>query len=317
MILPVLLAGGEGKRLWPLSTTKTPKQFLSVIPNYLSFYQATIERTVYCAPSSAIITVTNTTLAWQAKRQFRPFASKCDHHIVQEPYGRNTAAATGLAALYAQEQFGKETILWVVPADHSIQRWDRLKHALALAIPYAVNGMIVTFGVTPTWPDPNYGYIVAKGREDVLDVTQFIEKPSLDIIYSLPQDKTCYWNSGMFVFSAATILSEMACYEGRVLEQLEQAYQQAVASITGICVHSTSYEALPSLPLDKVIMERSDRLKTIPIEIGWQDIGSWQSLWEFTKGSRYDRINSPQKEIDGVCSNCIAYLNKRFAFNEF
>jgi mannose-1-phosphate guanylyltransferase len=165
--------------------------------------------------------------------------------------------------------------------------------------------------------DSNYGYIVAEGAEEaIVNVECFIEKPSFHVIQGL-QNKHCYWNSGMFLFSVDTLLTEMKHYTGDVLEKLTQAYENTYKLQNGIEVLPEHYEYIPSLPLDKVIMEYSKKLKVIPVDMGWADVGSWQSLWEFTNENINDNINPPLHNGHKECSNCLAYLNKRLALSVY
>lgn len=313
-IIPVLLAGGQGKRLWPLSNGKTPKQFLSVITNNISFYQETVERVRYCTSADTIITVTAEGLLPQVQKQFRPLT--CTNHIISEPFGRNTAAAIAVSALYAREHFGNVT-LWTVPSDHVVEHEEILRHCITKAIPHVEAGNIITFGINPNRTDPNYGYIVAEKSQtpqDALTVKQFVEKPTTEVITELQTHSHCFWNSGMFMFTVDTILAELENFAPELLSVVTHAYKNRDTTLNHTRLLSEWYEPIPATPIDKVIMEHSNRLKVIPAEIGWMDIGSWQSLWEFTKGNSNATISSP---IDGEreCSNCLAYLNKRFAMH--
>ena len=297
MLIPVLLAGGKGTRLWPLSNAHTPKQFLSLSENGKTFFEQTLERVLWQGNRSLTVT------ALPYVDRVKQLLPDGEHDILCEPYSRNTAAAIMLAAQHIKETLGN-AVMWVVPTDHHITKPEVLREAVKNAIPLAEKGKIVTFGITPTRPDPNYGYIVVEpSRDAAQEVRQFIEKPNNRVLLPLYHAKSCFWNSGMFMMSADTVLAQMQLHNNTIYEGVRKAYAEGHQNNGNFIAESEAYKTIPSLPIDKVIMEQCHNLMVVPVDISWSDIGSWQALWEFTQ-----RGSGDSKE----CSSCVDYLHRRY-----
>ena len=214
-------------------------------------------------------------------------------HVIAEPEGRNTAAAVALAALYAQVQFD-DPVLWVAPADHVIRNPERLTEAVAVARTVAERDRLVTFGIVPGGPDTGFGYIrrgtPLDGIDGVWQVESFVEKPDAAVAERLIAGGDCYWNSGMFVFRAQTILDEFASTAPKMLDAVRAAVEGAAPDATPYRVSAEAYAAVPSLPIDTAVMERSNAVAVIPIDIDWSDVGSWARLWEISKKDAHGNV---------------------------
>jgi len=281
-LVPVLLAGGVGSRLWPTSREIYPKQLLNLTGDG-SLLQQAARRALALAPAAHAITVTTEGQYFLVLDQLRDVAPEFAHHVVAEPMGRNTAAAVALAALYARDRFADAT-LWVAPADHVVRRPEALAEAMSAARAAAETGALVTFGITPTTADTGFGYIrrgaALDGNAGAFQVASFVEKPPADEAARLVAAGDCYWNSGMFVFTAAAVIAAFEAHAPDILAAVGAAMDGAGGDETPYRVAAEAYGAVPSLPIDKAVMERSTDVAVIPLDMGWSDVGSWNRLWE-------------------------------------
>ncbi len=268
-IVPVILCGGSGTRLWPLSRAEMPKQFLRLTGEY-SLLQNTLLRalSISGALPSNVVTVTLKLQMPLVAEHLAAIDPKAGKHILGEPRARNTAAAIALAADYVAKKFSQDAIMWVLSSDAHIGDEENLRTALQSALEVAAAGNIAIFGIKPHRPETGYGYIKKGAPSDIPNaclVDHFVEKPSFDTAKFYVQTKEYLWNSGMFVFRASTILDEYKALAPEILD------------------HIKSYDRIPALPFDKAILEKSSKLNVIPCDPLWSDIGSWQSLWEILK----------------------------------
>ncbi|MFO1035554.1 MAG: mannose-1-phosphate guanylyltransferase/mannose-6-phosphate isomerase [Geminicoccaceae bacterium] len=274
ILVPVILAGGSGTRLWPVSRAAFPKHLVELFGEE-SLLQATARRALATAPADRVITVAAAGQAVLIRRQFASIDASLLDHLLLEPVARNTAAAIALAALRAQATFGPSSVLWVCPSDHLITDSPTLLKSLDAAAAAAAEGWIVTFGITPSRPETGYGWIAAGTPLDasgpVRKVDRFIEKPDLSVAREL-QAAGNLWNSGMFVFRADRMLEELARHAPAILGATRHAVAAGMTEET--------YAAIPSAPIDKAVMERSDRVAVVPCDPGWSDVGSWHAIWE-------------------------------------
>lgn len=286
-IVPVLLSGGEGKRLWPLSSSERPKQFLKLNSTEYTLFQFSAKRALLVAKPEHVITVTSQTYAEITNKQLESIDYGLKENVILEPCSKNTAAALALAANHAKERF-KNPILWVLPTDHAIENDVILQQAVEQLTPLVdEQDYIATFGIHPTRSDGQYGHILS-GKEitpesGIYTVSTFIEKPKGDLLRWAAQQKNCFWNSGMFLLKADTLLSELATRDELTYKLANISYAKSVPSAYGIELDPLLYEAMPSLPIDKVIMEECKKLAVMPVDIGWSDVGSWYSLWEMSQ----------------------------------
>lgn len=280
-IIPVILCGGTGTRLWPLSRQDTPKQFLRLGGDN-SLLVDTVDRALKCsgAPPSDVVIVTLEQLRRKTESELADYDPAAATHILGEPAARNTAAAVAYAAHYAAQRFGRDVLLWVLPADHYVSAPAKLKYALDDAVPLAREGRIVTFGIHPDSPETGYGYI-RKGDNiadapHIFTIDSFLEKPNRDTAAAFIEDGEHVWNSGMFLFSARTGLNEFLRHAPTLSEPIGAAMTHDSESRH---LSAALYAKLPSVPFDKAIMERTDKGAVVVCDIGWSDIGSWDSLW--------------------------------------
>lgn len=283
-ILPVILAGGAGTRLWPVSRETMPKHLARIIGNE-SLLQMTAKRVMAEAAPEGLITVAAQNQDLLIHRQLDAIDPALARHRLLEPVGRNTAAAIALAALHARKAFGDDTVLWVCPSDHLIRDQQALSQALKAALPVAARGDLLTFGIQPTRPETGYGYIKAgaegSDKRTVRPVDRFVEKPDLKTAEAMLSEGGYLWNSGMFLLRTDRIIEELGTHEPLILEMTEQAFQVAEATEDGSLRPPLDlYEKIPSRPIDKAVMERATRISVVPCDPGWTDLGSWQAIWE-------------------------------------
>lgn len=279
-IVPVILCGGSGTRLWPLSREEMPKQFLRLLGN-TSLLQETLVRamTVSGAPAHEVVTVTTDSVRKNVVTQMVEVDTDSTRHILGEPAARNTAAAIAYAARYVQACFGDDTVLWVMPSDHHMGDLGALKRALDAAVAAAQMGALVTFGIAPTRAETGYGYIKCGDPhvcEGVYRAAQFVEKPDAQTAQTYVESGQYLWNSGMFVLPVATLLAEFQAHAPEVLAGVQAAMGSRVTAPLSI----EAYNNIPSQPFDKAVMERSARVCVVPCDPKWSDIGSFESLWD-------------------------------------
>jgi mannose-1-phosphate guanylyltransferase/mannose-6-phosphate isomerase len=280
MILPVIMAGGTGSRLWPLSRELYPKQFLTVTGSQ-SMLQQTLAR-LSGIEHQAPLLICNEEHRFIAAEQMRLGGFK-HSGIILEPVGRNTAPAIALAALQALKNVsdGEEPILLVLAADHLIENVEAFQSTVAKALPYAQDNQLVTFGIVPTAPETGYGYIKAGDAVgDAFFVDQFVEKPDLDVAKSYLKSGDYFWNSGMFLFKASCYIEELKKFRPDILKACEQAMITTKSDMDFIRVSKSEFELCPDDSVDYAVMEKSKAVKMVPMDAGWSDVGSWSALWE-------------------------------------
>jgi mannose-1-phosphate guanylyltransferase / mannose-6-phosphate isomerase len=284
VLLPVILAGGSGTRLWPVSRDTLPKQLAKLVGDQ-SLLEQTARRLVARALPEQVITVGAKAQDFLVRRELAGIDPALGRHRLLEPVGRNTAAAIALAALYARDRIAADALLWVCPSDHLMHDPDALYRALDAALPVAEAGELVTFGITPTRAETGYGYIRAgaplAATAAVLRVARFVEKPSRAAAEAMLAEGGHYWNSGMFLFRAERILAELSAHAPAILAAVEDAFAALAEAPGGAFeVPLARYQAVPAEPIDKAVMERSPRIAVVPCDPRWSDLGSWQALWE-------------------------------------
>jgi mannose-1-phosphate guanylyltransferase/mannose-6-phosphate isomerase len=272
--IPVILCGGSGSRLRPLTRDDRPKQFLALNGPY-SMLQQTLRRVLNTgdAPASNTITVTLAQYRQETARHLGYIDKAALTHLICEPVARNTAAAVAVAALHARHSFGPQSILWVVPSDHHIADEAALRKACISAQALAERGKIVTFGITPSRPDTGYGYIrLGFGiGTDGFEISAFNEKPDAVSAQHYLAAGDYLWNSGMFMFRAEAILNEYAQHAPELLEAVEKAMSQP-----------SLYDQIPAIAFDRAILEKTMLGAVVPCDLGWSDLGSWESLQSVT-----------------------------------
>ncbi|MFB5743698.1 mannose-1-phosphate guanylyltransferase/mannose-6-phosphate isomerase [Cedecea sp. S5-13] len=278
MILPVVMAGGTGSRLWPLSRTLYPKQFLSLTSDS-SMLQETINRLDGLEHENPLI-ICNEEHRFIVAEQLRQL--KLQHGgIILEPVGRNTAPAIALAALHALKQ-QKDPILLVLAADHVIQDNAAFISAVENALDLAVRGKLVTFGIVPNKPETGYGYI-KQGipvSDNAFVVSEFVEKPDLQTAQKYLDEGTYYWNSGMFMFKASRYIEELKLYRPEILDACSDALDGASLDLDFTRLNIDSFTKCPDDSIDYAVMEQTSDAVVVPLDANWSDVGSWSALWE-------------------------------------
>ena len=289
MIIPIIMAGGSGTRLWPLSRSLYPKQFLS-LTNENSLLQETLKRLdgLNCLPP---VIVSNNEHRFIVAEQLRQFGVD-DFQIILEPVGRNTAPAVALAALKALELHGDHHML-VLAADHAIQDIEAFHAAVLAAEQESVDNKLVTFGIVPTKPETGYGYI-KKGEQvknSVFKVNSFVEKPDLETAKNYLEQKCYLWNSGMFMFKASVYLDELKKFRPDILAACKESLSSASTDLDFIRLNSDVFAECPDELIDYAVMEKTQDCVVIPLDADWSDIGSWTSLWEISEKDEHENVS--------------------------
>ena len=281
MITPVILAGGSGTRLWPLSRQHYPKQLLKLFGDK-TMLQQTLVRLSGIPNLGNPIVVCNVEHRFMVAEQLHEMGIM-DAIIILEPLARNTAPALALAALQASAQDANSTLL-VLSADHMIRDVDIFQQAVAVAIEAAEEGQLVTFGVQPTHPETGYGYIKTQAASTTLrgrfTVEQFVEKPDLATAESYLSAGCYYWNSGMFVFKTDVFLRELKNVSPDVIAVAEQSRARAIKDLDFIRVDKECFSEAPNISIDYALMEKSKNVVCVPLDAGWSDVGDWKSYWD-------------------------------------
>lgn len=279
MIIPVLLSGGVGSRLWPVSRQLYPKQFLPLTEDSLSLLQSTYQRTTALGDQSPII-VCNEEHRFLVAEQLKSLGVQA-MDIILEPCGRNTAPAAALAALCALERSADALIL-LLPADHAISDTAAFVEAMRAGEESAAAGQLVTFGVVPQSPETGYGYIHAGAGDggQANSIRSFVEKPDLHTAEQYLASGEYYWNSGMFLFSAQEYLKQLDKHAPKIRQHAEQAFRASRRDLDFIRVDENAFTECPSDSIDYAVMEHTDQGVMVPLDCGWNDVGSWTSLWD-------------------------------------
>ena len=291
MLMPVIMAGGSGTRLWPLSRTLYPKQFLSLHSSQ-SMLQETLSRLNGLECSDPLV-ICNENHRFLVAEQMLALGQTSS--ILLEPVGRNTAPAIALAALKAIDKGNSAAVLLVLAADHVIENVAAFHEAINIALPLAQDGKLVTFGIVPTDPATGYGYIrkssvVSSQLSDTeinqnslqaaFEVAQFVEKPDPETAKGYLASGDYLWNSGMFMFRADRYLDELSLHRPDILSACKIAMQSTQQDLDFIRIDRDAFEACPSDSIDYAVMEKTRDAVVVPLDAGWSDVGSWSALWE-------------------------------------
>lgn len=267
-MINVVLCGGNGTRLWPLSRTLYPKQFNKFLSNR-SLFQMTVERNKsICSETFIVSNEEQYFLALDHLAELKVKASK----FILEPVGRNTAPAIALACLAA----GEDELILVTPSDHIVRNELEYSRCIQEGKNLAETGKLVTFGITPGYPETGYGYIEAEGYE----VRSFKEKPSLSTAEKYLEHGNYYWNSGMFMFKAGVFLQELSTHAPQIHASSVDAFERANQHYDTFQIRREDMESIPSDSIDYAVMEKSENVKVVPSNIGWSDLGSFESLYD-------------------------------------
>lgn len=281
-MIPVILAGGSGSRLWPQSRALYPKQFLALMGEH-TLLQQTLLRLQGLDMHSPII-VCNEDHRFLVAEQLRQIGIK-PAAILLEPFGRNTAPAIALAAIHTLEALSDQPLL-VLPADHAIQHADHFRAAIREGARYAERDFLVTFGIEPTQPETGYGYINAaasvalpEGAAQGRRINRFVEKPDLATATRYVESGEYFWNSGMFVFKASTYLDELTTHNKAIADACRAALAGAKHDLDFIRLDKDAFSECPDDSIDYAVMEKTANAVMVPMSAGWSDVGSWSALW--------------------------------------
>ncbi|CAM2808862.1 mannose-1-phosphate guanylyltransferase/mannose-6-phosphate isomerase [Helicobacter burdigaliensis] len=300
----ILLCGGSGTRLWPLSRANMPKQFLQIF-NKKSLFLLTLERNLKIC--SQALVVSNEEQYFLALEQAQDYLKDEKVKFYLETSARNTAAAITLACLSLE----KDEIVLVTPSDHLIKDEKAYQEVVKKAEEFAKTNNLVTFGIMPSYAETGYGYIKS---QNIYEVEKFIEKPSLQKAQEFLQEGNYFWNSGMFCFRVGYFLEQMKIHANDIYEDSLNAYQNALKMSDFIKFKKEDMEQIPSLSIDYALMERAKEVKVVPSDIGWSDVGSFESLSkEFQTDENGNYTNAKTKFLDSKNIFCLAEKNKFIA----
>ena len=277
----IILCGGSGTRLWPISRTLMPKQFVKLF-NDKSLFQLTVERNQKVCDSQLV--VSNVEQYFLALDQLEEIQQKNNHYLL-EPIGRNTAPAITLACM----SLAKDDIVLVTPSDHLIKDEVEYQKVIKKAKEFAENGKLVTFGITPTLPEIGFGYIEA----NEFDVLAFHEKPNLETAKKYLKQGNYFWNSGMFCFKVETFLDEIQKYSPDIFQQSKIAFENSKKDNDVLRVLHNDMENIPDDSIDYAVMEKSQNVKVIPADINWSDVGSFDSLYSELEKDKNGNTKNP------------------------
>lgn len=280
---PVILSGGVGSRLWPFSRGMYPKQLLNLLDPELSMLQQTVQRANGLSDVKPPIIVCNEDHRFLVGEQLQKIDIK-GASIVLEPEGRSTAPAIALAAFLVAQNDPQELML-VMPADHAIEQQDQFSLAVLAAAKLAQKGDLVTFGVVANSPETGYGYIKAGDSysDGGFKVADFKEKPNLETAQAYIDSESYFWNGGIFLFTAASYLEQLKLYAPDVFDATQKAVVGARQDLDFIRVDEQAFRHSPSISIDYAVMEKTDRASVIPLDAGWNDVGSWSALWDVSE----------------------------------
>lgn len=285
-LLPVILSGGSGTRLWPLSRESYPKQYLKVDDsNTYSLLQETYLRLEGLDNLENPIIICNEDHRFIVAEQMRELNIK-PNSIILEPTGRNTAPAIALASLIASNLYNN-CLLLILSADHKIKNPEKFKKIIQDGFEYANNGRLVTFGVTPNKPETGYGYIESNDRltnkKNSSEIKKFIEKPNKYNARKFLKDKHYSWNSGIFLFNSETILNELMRFQPGLIRSCKESLSGSKYDLDFTRLDQDSFMKCPNISFDVAVMEKTKLGTVLSLDVGWSDIGSWRAVWEISK----------------------------------
>jgi len=282
-LVPVILCGGAGTRLWPISRESMPKPFMRLADGR-SLLQATAARVAGLQGIVQLAVVTNVAYSYKVVEDLAAAELPYPLTLLLEPEGRNTGPAIALAALWAQREHGEDIVLLVLPADHVIQDLEAFHEACRGAIDLAATGRLATFGITPTTPEPGFGYLefgAPLGNAGTFAVNRFVEKPGREIAEQYLRAGTFAWNSGMFCFTVRACLDGLKEFAPDLLDAARATFEAAGTTRNGpgqVTFDAETFKAQPNISIDYALMERSGNVGLVACDFGWSDVGSWKAV---------------------------------------
>ena len=279
-IFPVIMAGGKGTRLWPLSRASAPKQFIQVVEEK-TLFQETLERVADPDLYEAPLVITNEDFRFVVAEQAREVDIALSG-ILLEPVARNTAAAIAAAAIYLSNKFGEEAILQLLASDHEIDAGVKYREAIATARDTAALGKIVTFGIIPNEPATGYGYIEQGSAlsTGAFEVRRFVEKPALAQAQEMMAAGGFFWNSGILMCRVDILISELSLFVPEVLQSARDAVEKAAVDLDFVRLERSSFALSPNISIDYAVMEKTENAAVVPSSFTWSDLGSWDVVWK-------------------------------------
>jgi mannose-1-phosphate guanylyltransferase / mannose-6-phosphate isomerase len=317
-MIPVIISGGSGSRLWPVSRQADPKPFLKLSDGH-SLLQNTFNRAVSLTDVNAIVTVTNEKLHFRMQDEYLQINEKnlaCD--FILEPFGRNTAPAVAAAALFVKEKYSDDEIILILPADHLISDLSAFNEAVSEATVVANQGYIATFGIKPEYPETGYGYIEADTTKPITKKTylvkRFVEKPSLELASKYVNSGNYVWNSGMFCGKASTFITEFEQYAKNLITATEKCLagsaKDALKNSTIIHLNSSLFLQTENISIDYALLEKTNKAVLLPCSLGWSDIGSWLSIAQNLPKDKHNNATIGENILHNT-ENCLVYSTNR------
>lgn len=317
-LIPVILSGGSGSRLWPLSRALRPKQFLGLTDEF-TLFQLTLERLRGLVEPLQPIVVANDDHRFLVAEQCLEHGVK-PSALILEPIARNTAPAIAVAALAAKAQTAAQNadpVLLVLPSDHVFKNNQAFQAAVRVGEQAALAGAMVTFGIVPTAPETGYGYVKASATQSAAHVTPgsqaveaFVEKPNLETAKSYLASGNYFWNSGMFMFRASTYLAELKAHNPAMYAACEQALTLAKKDLDFVRLDKDAFAQSPSDSIDYAVMEKTKKAVVVPLDAGWSDVGAWSAVWEVLPQDASGNATRGDVMVEGS-KNCYVHADYR------
>jgi mannose-1-phosphate guanylyltransferase/mannose-6-phosphate isomerase len=303
MIVPIILAGGSGSRLWPLSREQYPKQLLALVGKH-SLLQETIKRAQQIPMTQEPIVICNQQYRFLISEQMNAIGIH-EPKLILEPHGKNTAPAIAIAAHIVNKLYPEaRPLLLILPADHVIEETNIFIERIRTTLPFVEQGYLSTFGITPTYPETGYGYIKAGKMlgTSVYTIERFVEKPPREQAESYLADGAYYWNSGMFLFAAEAYLTELKKHSPKIAKSCTETAKK-ITELGGYYLLSETFSECPSDSIDYAVMEKTDKALVTPLPVKWSDVGSWSALWDINTAD--DQGNIIQGDVTTIdTENC-------------
>ncbi len=283
IIVPVIMSGGAGTRLWPLSCRAKPKQLHDMFGEH-TLLQETVLRVPDDAGFTAPIIICAQAHIGEISKQMQQIGVN-PAQIIAEPMARNTAPCALIAAYAVAKEFGEDALVLLLAADHFIVNARAFRQTIRQGAPAAADGKILTFGPKPTRPETGYGYLLSGAKMDqegVYRLDKFVEKPDLETAKAWVRDGRYLWNSGMFLFRAGVMQDEMKIHRAKIAQAAEQAWAKAIKTDDHILLDPDAFAACPPESVDHAVMEHTDKGAVIALDAGWSDVGSWQAIYELS-----------------------------------